>query len=271
MQMNINESPDPRSSLWAFMAYMLRFHRMQRGESGAALAELLNCARSSISRLENGDAKLTPKQAAEVDEAWTTGGLFGVLLYYARLGHDPNWFKSFTEAEVRASVMKIYSGQLIPAVLQTPEYARAVLTAGRWPDVEGAVKARMARQGLLTKKDPPDVWVLLAETVLLPHVGGKKAMHRQLGRLLELSELPNVTLRVVPNTAGANYGLDGPFKIVTLKEGMVAYVEALNGGRLVPETSEVADLDTRFDRIGAVAESVESSRRLIRELMETFT
>ena len=268
--MNINESPDPRSSLWAFMAHLLRFHRMQRGSSGGALAELLNCARSSISRLENGEAKLTDAQAAQLDKAWTTGGLFGVLLFYARLGHDPNWFKSFTEAEIRASVMKIYAGQLIPALLQTPEYARAVLTAGRWPDVEGAVKARMARQSLLTRKDPPDVWILLAETALLCHVGGKAAMRNQLNRLLELSELPNVTLRVVPNPAGANLGLDGPFKIVTLKEGMVAYVEALNGGRLIPEASEVSDLDMRFARIGAVAEPIDSSRRLIQELMETF-
>lgn len=268
--MNINESPDPRSSLWAFMAHMLRFHRTQRGVSGGALADLLNCARSSISRLENEEAKLTDAQAAQLDEAWTTGGLFGVLLFYARLGHDPNWFKSFTDTEIRASVMKIYAGQLIPALLQTPEYARALMTVGRVADVEGSVKARMARQRLLTRKDPPDVWVLLAETALLCHVGGKEVMRAQLARLLEVSELPNVTLRVVPNSAGANLGLDGPFKIVTLKEGMVAYVEALNGGRLVPEASEVGELDTRFQRIGAVAEPIDSSRRLIKQLMETF-
>ncbi len=133
--MNINESPDPRSSLWAFMAYMLRFHRTQRGSSGGAVADLLNCARSSISRLENGEAKLTDAQAAQLDEAWTTGGLFGVLLFYARLGHDPNWFKSFTDAESRASVMKIYAGQVIPALLQTPEYARALMVAGREADL----------------------------------------------------------------------------------------------------------------------------------------
>jgi hypothetical protein len=269
--MNINESPDPRSSLWAFMAYMLRFHRSQRGESGFVLAELLNCARSSISRLENGEAKLTPTQAAQLDEAWTTGGLFGVLLFYARLGHDPNWFKSVRELMARASVIKIYSGQLIPGLFQTPEYARALFVAGREPDLEGAVKVRMARQSLLTRKDPPDVWVLLAESALLCHVGGKKCMRDQLGRLLEASELPNVTLRVVANSTGANLGLDGPFQTVTVKEGVVGYVEALNGGRLVPETSEVGELDMRFNRIGAVAEPVDSSHRLIRELMETFT
>jgi hypothetical protein len=268
--MNINESPDPRSSLWAFMAYLLRFHRMQRGASGGAVAELLNCARSSISRLENAEAKLTDAQAAQVDEAWRTGGLFGVLLYYARLGHDPNWLKSFNELVARASVIKIYSGQLVPGLLQTPEYARALFVAGREPDVEAAVKARMARQDPLKRKDPPEIWVLLAETALLCRVGGAKVMCEQLGRLLEFSELPNVILRVVPNSAGANLGLDGPFKIVTVKEGAVAYLDALNGGRLAPDMSEVAELGTRFDRIGAVAEPMDSSRRLIQEVMETF-
>jgi transcriptional regulator with XRE-family HTH domain len=268
--MNINESPDPRSSLWAFMAYLLRFHRMQQGSSGGALAELLNCARSSISRLENGEAKLTDAQAAQVDEAWRTGGLFGVLLFYARLGHDPNWLKSVTELLFRASIIKIYSGQLIPSPLQTPDYARALFTAGRERDVEGAVKARMGLQGLLNRKEPPEIWVLLAETALLCHVGGKKIMGDQLGKLLEFSELPNVILRVIPNSAGANLGLDGPFEIVTVAEGIFGYVEAVNGGRLVPEMSEVAEMGTRFDRIGAVAEPVDSSRRLIQEVMETF-
>jgi transcriptional regulator with XRE-family HTH domain len=235
--MNINESPDPRSSLWAFMAYLLRFHRMERGVSGAALADLLNCARSSISRLEHADAKLTDAQAARVDEEWRTGGLFGVLLYFARLGHEPNWLKSFDELMARAFVIKIYSGQVIPGLLQTPEYARALFAAGREPDVDAAVQARMARQGPLSRQDPPEIWVLLAETALLCHVGGRKVMRARLGRLLELSELPNVILRVVPNTAGANLGLDGPFKIVTVKEGAVAYLDALNGGRLAPDTS----------------------------------
>ncbi|WP_143228015.1 helix-turn-helix domain-containing protein, partial [Actinomadura meyerae] len=89
--MHINESPDPRSSMWAWMAYSLRFHRMQHGMSGHALAKLLNCARSSISRLENCEAKLTDAQAGVLDKDWNTGGLFTTMLWYARLGHDPNW------------------------------------------------------------------------------------------------------------------------------------------------------------------------------------
>lgn len=269
--MHINESPEPRSSMWAWMAYYLRFQRMQHGMSGHALARLLNCARSSISRLENCEAKLTDAQAAVLDREWNTGGTFTIMLWYARLGHDPNWFKNFTDSEGRASVLKIYSGQLIPALLQTPAYARALLVEGREPGIDALVEARMARQKILTNDSPADLWVVLAETALPCLVGGKAVMREQLARLIELSHLPNVMLRIVPNTAGANPGLDGPFKVIKVKEGQVGYVEAPTGGRLVADASEVDGLIDRFDRIGAVALPVDSSRSLIKHLMETMT
>ncbi|MGI5324466.1 helix-turn-helix domain-containing protein [Actinomadura nitritigenes] len=269
--MHINEAPDPRSSMWAWMAYHLRFQRMQHGMSGHALAELLNCSRSSISRLENCEAKLTDGQASVLDAEWNTGGMFTIMLWYARLGHDPNWFKTFTDSEGRATVLRIYSGQLIPALLQTPAYARALLVEGREPGIDALVEARMARQQTLTKESPADLWVLLAETAMACLVGGKTVMREQLAKLLEVSELPNVMLRIVPNTAGANAGLDGPFKVIKVKEGQVGYVEAPTGGRLVPEAAEVDGLLERFDRIGAVALPVDSSRSLIKQLTETMT
>lgn len=269
--MNINDSPDPRSSMWAWIAYSLRFHRMQRGLTGDAVAKLLNCARSSISRLENGDAKLDEKQAAVLDMAWNTGEHFAIMVWYARQGHDPTWFKNFTEFEARASLMKQYSGQLIPALLQTPDYARALLLSGREAEPDKAANARIARQVVLEQANPPELWVLLAETALVVRVGGREVMRGQLAKLVELSMRPNVTLRIVPNSAGANPGLDGPFKIIKVKEGEVGFVEAPNGGRLVADVAEVESFKLRFDRIGAVALPVDSSRDLIKQHMEALT
>lgn len=97
----------------------------------------------------------------------------------------------------------------------------------------------MARQAILASASPPELWVLLAETALQCLVGGKAVMHEQLARLVELSVLPNVTLRIVPNSAGANPGLDGSFKVIKVKEGKAAFVEAPNGGRLVLNAAEV--------------------------------
>ncbi|RKS78826.1 hypothetical protein BZB76_0260 [Actinomadura pelletieri DSM 43383] len=268
--MNMNDPPDPRSSMWAWIAYSLRFHRMQRGLTGDAVGKLLNCARSSISRLENAEAELTDKQAAILDEAWNTGGTFAVMLWYARQGHDPTWFKSFIGFEVDASMIQSYDGQLIPALFQTPDYARALLMAGRNQNVEKDLEKRLLRQKILEREAPPDLWVLLSESAIDLPIGGPKVMSNQLAHLVKLSELPNVILRVVPKVAGAHEGLDGPFKIITVRRGEVGFVEAPNGGRLVMEASEVRGLKLRFDRIGAVALPLDSSRRLIEQLMETF-
>ncbi len=89
--MPINESPDPRSSMWAWIARDLRFYRERRGQSGQAVARLLNVGRSSISRLENDQARLTEDQAVILDKAWSTGGHFTLMVWYASKGHDPEW------------------------------------------------------------------------------------------------------------------------------------------------------------------------------------
>ncbi|MFB4302266.1 DUF5753 domain-containing protein [Actinomadura sp. NTSP31] len=159
----------------------------------------------------------------------------------------------------------------MPALLQTPAYARALLTAGREKEIETAVKDRLKRQSILEREPPTELWVLLAETTLEVTVGGEQVMREQLARLVTMSTFPHVTLRVVPNSAGANPGLDGSFKIIKVKEGEVAFVEAPNGGRLVAEVAEVETFKLRFDRIGAVVLPVDSSRTLIKQYMEAMT
>jgi transcriptional regulator with XRE-family HTH domain len=256
--------------MWAWMAYALRWNRIERGETGDLLAKTLNVARSTISRLENGDAKLTDKQAAKLDKKWRTGGFFTIALWYARLGHDPNWLKNLAEFERRASAIYNYDGQLVPALLQTPDYARALLLAGRPKDLEGAVAKRMARQAILDKPEPPELCVLLSESALDLPIGGPEVMRAQLAHLLEMAERPNIVVRVVPREAGAHEGLDGPFKVFTVREGDIGFVEAPTGGRLVPVAEEARELRARFDRIGHVALPIQSSRQLIESLMEAM-
>lgn len=95
-------------------------------------------------------------------------------------------------------------------------------------------------------------------------------MREQMARLLEAAELPHVTVRIVPNSAGANAGLDGPFKVITIAGADVGYVDAPYGGRLVMDSDEVRGLAVRFDRVGAVALPVDSSRIKIQEMMEAL-
>jgi transcriptional regulator with XRE-family HTH domain len=256
--------------MWAWLAHDLRLYRMQRGLSGDAVAKLINCARSSISRLENNEAKLDERQAAALDERWHTGGHFGTMLWYARLGHDPDWFKQHLDIEAEASVIKVYETVVVPGLLQLEEYAREVIAAGGGPDIDEMVARRMARQEILTRENPPVLWVLLTESVLDWPVGGPEVMRKQLAHLLELSERPNIGIRVIPRSAGTHNGLDGSFKIMTSPSGDIAYTESPGGGRLVPSALEVQSYVLRYDRIGQKALPEDQSRVLIRKIMEAM-
>ncbi|MCO6006653.1 helix-turn-helix transcriptional regulator [Actinoallomurus purpureus] len=268
--MQAKSSPDPKSSMWAWMAHDLRFHRAQRNLTGDAVAKILNCARSSISRLENAEAKLDDGQAAALDRAWRTGGHFSIQLWYAQRGHDPNWHQQHLDIEARSSVIKVFEALVVPGLLQTSEYAHALIAAGGVPNVDRLVEERMPRQVILTRDDPPVLLILLTESVLDWSIGGPAVMRNQLARLLEASELPDVGIRVVPRSAGAHYGLDGSFKIMSGPSGDVAYTESPGGGRLVPSADEVRSYLLRYDRIGQQALPEDQSRELIKRVMETM-
>jgi transcriptional regulator with XRE-family HTH domain len=271
--MPTNPSPDPRTSMWAWIARDLRIYRQRRGLSGQAVAMFLSVGRSSISRLENNQERLDEKQAAILDKAWDTGGHFGLLVWYAAKGHDPDWFRQHVHIESRSSIIKIWELAWVPGLLQTEEYARANLKAGGVRDVEAQVEARMLRQALLEKEDPPVLWVLIWEPVLEVSVGGREVMKRQLRHLLDVSESPNINIRVVPKAAGPHPGLDGAFKLMTVASGEVAYIEAPGpgpqpGGRLVPSAEEVRSYAIRYDRIGQEGLPPSASRELIARFME---
>jgi hypothetical protein len=216
--------------------------------------------------------RLDDDQAKKLDDLWELNGHFTRLLRYARARHDVDWFAQHVSYETRATVMRIYEALIVPGLLQTEDYARAALTAGQVvKDVEAAVAARMERQKVLAREDPPWLWVLLNQSVLEQPVGGPKVMRVQLARLLEVSRLPHIVIRVVPRSLGAHVGLDGSFKITTVNEGDVAYMEAVGGGRLSMDRAEIRRYGIRYDRIGADALSRDSTRSLIEQVMEGMT
>ncbi|TDE25126.1 helix-turn-helix transcriptional regulator [Actinomadura sp. 6K520] len=265
-------SPDPKSSMWSLVAYYLRFCRLQRKLTGDLMGEILGCSKSTVSRLETGTLQLTPEQAAVIDRTWDTGGIFSFLVWYATLGHDPDWFRQYVDLECRASVIKTWQVDLIPGLLQTPDYARACLAAGNVKDVEMALDKRVSRQAILEQSDPPTLWFLISETLLELPCGGPEVMRAQLAHILDLSHRPNVGVRVVPKSVGAHPGLDGPFMLMTLANPHmeVAYVEAPGGGRLASSAAEVASYALRYDQIGQHALPERLSRDLIKKIMESM-
>lgn len=127
----------------------------------------------------------------------------------------PDWFKLFLGYEADASDLRTYEGELVPGLLQTADYARAVALANRPnstdTELDRQVELRRVRQQRLTSDDPPNFHAVLNEAVLLRHVGGRAVMREQLHHLAELAELPHVTIQVLPFTAGAHPAMTAPF------------------------------------------------------------
>ena len=116
---------------------------------------------------------------------------------------DGQWSKEHRDIEATASTIRISEAVVIPGLLQTPEYTHALALAGGATEeaAQAAVEERMSRQTILTRKNPPLLWVIIAETVLEWPVGGPEVMREQLAHLLELADKPNVGIRVVPRSA----------------------------------------------------------------------
>ncbi|MFI0355938.1 helix-turn-helix domain-containing protein [Actinomadura sp. 9N407] len=268
--MSHKPSPDPKSSMWGLIAYYLRFCRLQRNLTGDLMGEILSCSKSTVSRLETGALQLEAAQAMAIDRHWNTGGIFSILVWYATLGHDPNWFCQYLGLEERASLIKVWEANLVPGLLQTPEYARAGLSTGIVDDVEAAVEKRLARQAILERAQPPMMLFLLSQSLLELPCGGVRVMKEQLAHIGEISHHSSIGVRVVPKSVGHHPGLDGAFMMMALAEPhmVVAYVEAPGGGRLVSGATEVAAYTLRYDQIGQHALPEGLSRDLIKRIME---
>jgi transcriptional regulator with XRE-family HTH domain len=259
---------NPDDSLWTWLAYDLRRYREARGLTQAEIGRLLGVTKQQVHNFESGIRRPDKKQAKTLDAVWDTGGHFTRLRKFAEAGHDPKWFRAFTQYEARALTIKTYTLSIVHGLLQTSDYARALFVAGGVEDVDAVVEARMARQEVLNSRS--EVWALINESVLDQPVGGPKVMRGQLAHLLEISQRPSVWLRVVPRRVGYHIGLDGPFTVISTRGETVAYLEAVGGGRLAQETAEVNGYALRFDRIGTDALSRTDSRVLIERIMEAM-
>ncbi|GAA4232760.1 helix-turn-helix transcriptional regulator [Actinomadura meridiana] len=266
---SVREPLDPRISMWHFLAFFMRFMREKAGLSLTQCGEIMGAARSTVSNLEAGRRRPQDDQMRLLDKHFGTGLLFQLILWFARMAHDPDWARQCMEYEKTSTAIKTYHGKAIPRPFQTEGYIRALVEAGPYKDVEAEVAERMAGQSLiLERSDQPTLWMLVDENVLGCPVGGPEIMKAQLQHLLIMSSQQNVVMRIVPNSEGAHYGFDGPFQVICQADRDVAYAGAQNGGRLIEGPSEVRDFSTMFERIGAKALPEDASRALIERYLE---
>ncbi|MEV5824782.1 helix-turn-helix transcriptional regulator [Spirillospora sp. NPDC052242] len=272
MSILVRDPLDPKISMWHFLAYYLRFLREKEGLSLSEWGKIIGMARSSVSNIEAGRAKLQVDYARRLDVKFETGGLIELLLWYARTAHDPNWFRQYSQYEKQAVEIKVFHGQAVPLLLQTDEYTRAYGRLSMVRDREAVLAGRLARKHeIMDRDEPPRIWALLDEAVLMRRVGGCEVMRAQLMYLLELAQRWDVILRIVPFSAGEHLGGDGFFQLIGLENRDIAYAGAQRGGRLIEMAEEVKDLTDTFERIGAKADSQDASRRLIEQHLERYS
>lgn len=268
------ESLNPDTSFKDWIASDLRFYREREELSLSQLGEIIGAAKATVSNLEHARDgwNLNEDRADKLDAFLRLNHHFRRLVRYARTAHDPDWFAEYALHEAKALVIRTFRLSLVPGIFQTPEYARTLMeTAGMLKDVDVHLEARMKRQEVLTRDNPPYVWVVMDEAVLHRQVGTRDVFCDQLARLHEVAALPNVTIRVVPHSAGCYMGVDGSFNLLTAKKGELVFVEAPGGGRLVQGSTEVRDFQVRWDLIGACALPWDVSRALIAQALERFS
>jgi transcriptional regulator with XRE-family HTH domain len=260
----------------------LRRLREAAGLTIDRVAEELECSPSKVSRIETGQVSATPRDVRDML------GLYGVddarleaMVQVAREARQRGWWQKFVDVpdgvpayvglETAATSIDVYMALLVPALLQTPDYARAVIAAVR-PDlprseIDRRVELRLRRQDLLGQERPPRMRVLLDDTVLRRPVGGPAVMAAQRRRLLADADRPAVTIQVLEAGAGAHAGMDGPFTIFGFPAPAERDVVALDSAAdalYLEDAEDVARYRRVFELLLPAARSPEVSAAIIR-------
>ena len=187
----------------------------------------------------------------------------------------PSWFETYVGLEQAASVIRIYEPVLVPGLLQTEDYTRAVMQlrhvqAGA-DDVERRVALRMTRQQFLTRPEAPDLWVALDEAAARRPVGSETVRRAQLQHLIEMAQRPNITLQIVPWHVGGPATVGGPFTILRFAEpGVpdVVYLEHLGSACYLDKERDTVEYLALMDGLCVEAKSVDASIRFLRRIIE---
>lgn len=236
----------------------LRRLREQADMTTERAAASIRGSHSKISRMEHGRVGFKERDIADL---LTLYGVIGgpereALLNLAREASTPGWWQAYSDIlphwvepyfglEAAASFIREFELQFVPGILQIEEYARAVIRLGNLPSEDEVIRraqARISRQEILRRADPPRIWAVLDEGALRRHIGGRDVMKAQLRHLIEMCDHPNVTLQILPFSAGAHRAMGGPFTILRYTEPDlrdVVYIEQLTSALYLDKPIEV--------------------------------
>lgn len=259
----------------AFLGAELRRARTAARMSQDQLAQRLGFERTTITKTESGQRTPSAELADAIDVVFPyLDGLFARLAAHARIadGPVPSWFMEWLEAERVAEILRIWQPLIVPGLLQTPDYARALFKAVQpgigEEELDRLVEARLARQAIFARAQPPYCVVVIDEGALRRRVGSARIMHDQLMHVADISERSNLTLQVTP--FHDNAGLCGGFLIassegtsdVVISEGVE---DTTSGGRAFVRKAGIT-----FDTVRGEALPVAASRNFILEVAEEW-
>ncbi|MFU8874606.1 helix-turn-helix domain-containing protein [Micromonospora sp. SL4-19] len=266
----------------------LRRLREGAGVSRESAGWEIRSSESKISRMELGRVGFKERDVADLLTLYgvTAREERGALLKLARDANSPGWwhrygdvlptwFQSYLGLEVAAALIRTYELQFVPGLLQTPEYARAVILLGHRgasaAELDRRVGLRMKRQELLRRTDPPQLWAVLDEAALRRPIGGPEVMRGQLDALIEATAAPHVRLQIVPFTAGGHAAASGAFSILRFGDEDlpdIVYIEQLTSAIYLDKRDDLDYYALAMERLCVEAAPPERTPELLRRVRD---
>ncbi|WP_406114833.1 helix-turn-helix domain-containing protein [Streptomyces sp. NBC_01014] len=266
----------------------LRKLREQKNMTAEQVAERLLVSQSKISRLENGRRSISQRDVRDLCGVYEVEDLRIVdsLMQMAKDSRQQGWWHAFGDIpysvyiglETDAASIRVYESQVLPGLLQTSRYAEALIT-GAMPetsttDIEKRVQVRLRRQDRLRAADSPlRLWAVLDEATLRRLVGDRQAMIEQLESLIEWSQLPHVTLQVLPFAVGAHPGVTGQYAILEFPEAgdsSVVYIEGVTSDLYLEKSPDVQRYSVMYEHLRAQALNADQTREFISKVAKEF-
>jgi Domain of unknown function (DUF5753)/Helix-turn-helix domain len=267
----------------------LRRLRTERGISREEAGQAIRASEWKIHRLENGQVGFKERDVVDLLRLYGVSdpGEVADFVILAREANQPGWwyhygdvlpqwFRAYIDLESAASLIRTYEAQFVPGLLQTEEYMRAVIQGALLEDtsdeIEQRIQLRLTRQQLIDRQDAPRLWAVIDEAALRRPVGGREVMRAQLERLIEATELPNVTLQVLPFAAGAHPAMIGAFTVLRFGDQElpdVVYLEHLTSAIYLNKDDDVDQylhvMETICVRAAPPDRTVEILGRILKE------
>lgn len=253
----------------------LKAARAKAGLTREELGAKIGYSGSQIGMIESYNRFPTLKFAQLCDKVFDAPGTFVRLHKRVRDEPLPAYYRPFVIHEAEASALYTFQLTLVPGLLQTEDYARALFKIRMMrteEEIETSVMRRMERQTIWNRPKPPPYWVVLDESVLHRSIGGRETMHRQCEHLIEMTQRPNIMLQVVPSSVGEYVGVDGSLVIADFADRpSMVYVETMLTGFTIEKPEHVTEVRLSYEALRAEAISPSASLALLKEITQTWT